>query len=276
MHTILAKATLAPDVVRFWIDAPAIARKRRPGQFVIVRIDETGERIPLTIADADPARGTISLVVQGVGKSTFKLNALHVGEALRDVAGPLGQPTRIEPGARVCCIGGGIGTAVAYPIAAGVKQAGGSVAGIIGARTHDLIILEPEMRRVADVCEVVTDDGSYGAKGLVTDALRMLLDRGLVFDEVVAVGPLPMMRAVCDLTRPIGLKTIVSLNPIMVDGTGMCGGCRVTIGGEQKFVCVDGPEFDGHQVDFAELGARLKAYREDEAAALERYRHEVA
>lgn len=272
MHIIVGKTVLAPDVVRFWIDAPAVARKRRPGQFVIVRIDDRGERIPLTIADADPDRGAIALVVQAVGKSTHRLNALEVGEALRDVAGPLGQPTRIQPGSRICCIGGGIGAAVAYPIAAGVRQAGGTVAGIIGARTRDLIILEREMRAVADTCVIATDDGSVGMKGLVTDALRVLLEWGDTFDEVVAVGPLPMMRAVCEMTRPLGLKTIVSLNPIMVDGTGMCGGCRVSVGGEQKFVCVDGPEFDGHLVDFAELGARLKAYREDEAIALERYR----
>jgi ferredoxin/flavodoxin---NADP+ reductase len=275
MHRILTKDPLAPDVVRFWIDAPAIARKRRPGQFVIVRTDETGERIPLTIADADPARGAIAIVVQGVGKTTKKLNSMSVGDALLDVAGPLGQPTRITPGSSVCCIGGGIGTAVAYPIAAGVKAEGGRVAGIIGARTRDLIILEPEMRSVADICVIATDDGSYGRKGLVTDALQSLLDAGHAFDEVVAVGPLPMMRAVCELTRPLGLKTIVSLNPIMVDGTGMCGGCRISIGGEQRFVCVDGPEFDGHQVNFAELSARLRAYREDEAAALERYGEKI-
>ncbi len=272
MYTILDKEVLAPSVVRFWIDAPAVARKRRPGQFVIIRIDERGERIPLTIADADPARGAISLVVQGVGKTTQKLNALPAGAALADVAGPLGQPTHIEPGSSVCCIGGGIGTAVAYPIAAGVRAVGGTVAAIIGARTRDLIILEREMQRVASPCIVTTDDGSYGAHGLVTDALQTLIDSGYRFDEVVAVGPLPMMRAVCDVTRPLGLKTIVSLNPIMVDGTGMCGGCRVSVGGEQKFVCVDGPEFDGHQVDFGELSARLKAYREDEARALEQYR----
>jgi NAD(P)H-flavin reductase len=272
MYTILDRQVLAPSVVRLWIDAPAVARKRRPGQFVIVRIDERGERIPLTIADADPARGAISLVVQAVGKTTHKLNALTPGDTLADVAGPLGQPTRIEPGSSVCCIGGGIGTAVAYPIAAGVKAAGGLVAAIIGARTRDLIILEQEIRKVASPCIVTTDDGSYGGRGLVTDALQTLIDSGYGFDEVVAVGPLPMMRAVCDLTRPLGLKTIVSLNPIMVDGTGMCGGCRVSVGGEQKFVCVDGPEFDGHQVDFGELAARLRAYREDEAVALEQYR----
>jgi len=272
MHVIRSKQPLAPGVVRFWVDAPAIARKRRPGQFVIVRIHERGERIPLTIADADPAAGTIALVVQAVGRSTTALNAMAAGEAILDVVGPLGQPTHIVPGARVCCIGGGIGVAVAYPIAAGVRAAGGIVAGIIGGRTRDLVILEDEMRAVAHPCIIATDDGSYGMRGLVTDALRTLLDSGYVFDEVVAVGPLPMMRAVCEMTRPLAIKTIVSLNPIMVDGTGMCGGCRVSIGDEQKFVCVDGPEFDGHLVDFGELAARLKAYRDDEAVAMEQYR----
>jgi NAD(P)H-flavin reductase len=276
MHTILAKDLLAPDVVRLWIEAPAIARKRHPGQFVIVRTGERAERIPLTIADADPARGAISIIVQAVGKSTHALNRMNPGEAILDVAGPLGQPTVIAAGASVCCIGGGIGAAVAFPIAAGVKAAGGRVAAIVGARTRGLVILEREMTQVADTCIVTTDDGSYGRPGLVTDALQMLLEWGYVFDEVVAVGPLPMMRAVCELTRPLGLKTIVSLNPIMVDGTGMCGGCRVTVDGEQRFVCVDGPEFDGHKVDFAELAARLKAYRQDEIAAMDRYRAEMA
>ena len=273
MHPILSKELLAPDVVRFWVEAPAVARKRRPGQFVIVRLSETGERVPLTIADADPSRGAISLIIQGVGRSTQALNAMEPGDAILDVAGPLGLPTRIAPNMSVCCIGGGIGTAVVYPIACGVKEQGGRVVAIIGARTRDLVILEQDLRRVADECIVTTDDGSYGMHGLVTDALQALLAQNHVFDEVVAVGPLPMMRAVCETTRPMHLKTIVSLNPIMIDGTGMCGGCRVTIAGEQKFVCVDGPEFDGHQVDFAELSARLKAYREQEAESLELYRH---
>ncbi len=272
MHRILSKESLAPDVVRFWVEAPVVARKRRPGQFVIIRLDEDGERIPLTIADADRSRGAISLIVQGVGKSTIALNAMEPGQDILDVAGPLGLPTRIEPNRRVCCIGGGIGTAVVYPIACGVKEVGGHVVAIVGARTKDLIILEKDMRDVADQTVVTTDDGTYGMHGLVTDALKQLIESGEVFDEVVAVGPLPMMRAVCEVTRPMGLHTVVSLNPIMIDGTGMCGGCRVTVGGEQKFVCVDGPEFDGHQVDFGELSARLKAYREQEAIALERYR----
>jgi NAD(P)H-flavin reductase len=272
VHRILSKEILAPDVARVWLDAPVVARKRRPGQFVIIRLSEDGERIPLTIADADQARGAIALIVQGVGKSTFALNAMNPGDDVLDVAGPLGLPTKIEPNARVCCIGGGIGTAVVYPIACGVKALGGHVVAVVGARTRDLMILEKELRAVADQTIVTTDDGTYGAHGLVTDALKKLLAEGHTFDEVVAVGPLPMMRAVCEVTRPLGLRTIVSLNPIMIDGTGMCGGCRVTVGGEQKFVCVDGPEFDGHQVDFAELSARLKAYREQEAIALARYR----
>ncbi len=276
MHLILSKEVLAPDVVRFWVEAAPVARKRRPGQFVIIRLTEEGERVPLTIADADPARGAISLIVQGVGKSTRQLNALEAGDTILDVAGPLGLPTHIEPGQSVCCIGGGIGTAVVYPIACGVKALGGNVVAIVGARTRDLVILEEDLRRVADECVVTTDDGTYGQHGLVTDALKGLLEAGRVFDEVVAVGPLPMMRAVVETTRPLGVKTIVSLNPIMIDGTGMCGGCRVTVGGEQKFVCVDGPEFDGHQVDFAELSARLRAYRDQEAEAMEHRCHHAA
>jgi ferredoxin--NADP+ reductase len=266
-YRILSAEPLAPQVVRFWVEAPHVARSRRPGQFAIVRLHDDGERIPLTIADADRDRGAISLIVQAVGKTTRQLNTMGAGDTILDVAGPLGQPTHIEPGRRVCCIGGGIGAAVAYPIACGFHAANGHVTAIIGARSRDLIILVDEMSAVADRCLVTTDDGSDGRQGLVTDALGDLLDAGQVFDEVVAIGPLPMMRAVCEVTRPIGLKTTVSLNPIMVDGTGMCGGCRVSIAGQQRFVCVDGPEFDGHQVDFAELGARLGAYREQESVA---------
>jgi ferredoxin/flavodoxin---NADP+ reductase len=271
MHLIRSRRNLAPGIVQIWIDAPAIARKRRPGQFVIVRIDERGERIPLTIADADARLGMICLVVQDVGKTTHRLSTMAPGDSIRDVLGPLGRPTEIVPGARVCCIGGGIGTAVVYPIAAGVRAAGGTVAAIIGGRTRDLVILENRMREVADPCVVTTDDGSYGTKGVVTDALAAVLGAGRELDAVVAVGPVPMMRAVCEMTRPLALKTIVSLNPIMVDGTGMCGGCRVSVAGEQKFVCVDGPEFDGHLVDFAELAARLGTYKEDEALSMAEY-----
>jgi len=270
VYRILTKDILAQDIVRFWIDAPHIARKRRPGQFAIVRISEEGERIPLTIADADTAVGAIALIVQGVGKTTRELNALEAGQAILDLAGPLGRPTHIEAGKRVCCIGGGIGAAVAYPIARGFKDKGGKVSAVLGARTKDLVILEKEIAEVADRYVVTTDDGSYGMHGLVTHGLLQFQAQGIEFDEVIAIGPLPMMRAVCELTRPMGLKTTVSLNPVMVDGTGMCGGCRVSVGGESKFVCVDGPEFDGHLVDFGELAARLTAYREQEAEALQR------
>ena len=274
MHRILSNEVLAPDVHRLWVEAPHVIRKRRPGQFVIVRASEEGERIPLTIADVDTDRGAIALVIQGVGKTTKSINALPAGAFLLDVVGPLGRPTRIEEGARVCCIGGGIGTAVVYPIARGVKALGGRVVSIIGGRTRDLVILEAEMRGVSERCVVTTDDGSYGMKGLVTDALVERLDKGEVCDEVVAVGPLPMMKAVCAVTRERSVPTIVSLNPVMVDGTGMCGGCRVSVGGEQKFVCVDGPEFDGHQVDFDGLAARLRTYREQEEASLAQVRRE--
>jgi ferredoxin--NADP+ reductase len=276
VHRILSKDVLAPDVVRFWVEGPHIARKRKPGQFVIVRGSENGERIPLTVADVDKSRGAISLVIQGVGKSTRQLNSLNVGDHILDLAGPLGRATEIHPGRRVCCIGGGIGTAVVYPIASGFKALQGHVVVIIGGRTKDYVILESELRAVADTVIVTTDDGSSGTKGLVTDALKALLADGQTFDEVVAVGPLPMMKAVVGVTRPLGIPTTVSLNPVMVDGTGMCGGCRVTVGGEQKFVCVDGPEFNGLDVDFDELQARLRAYREQEQEALRLYDSRLA
>lgn len=276
MHRILSREVLAPDVVRFWVEGPHIARKRKPGQFVIVRTTETGERIPLTIADVDRQRGAISLVVQGVGKSTRELNRLQEGDTILDVAGPLGRATELHPGRRVCCIGGGIGTAVVYPIATGVKALQGDVVAIIGGRTKDFVILESELRAVADRVIVTTDDGSYGTKGFVTDALKALLAEGVTFDEVVAVGPLPMMKAVVSVTQPLGIPTTVSLNPLMVDGTGMCGGCRVSVGGDQKFVCVDGPEFNGFEVDFDELQARLLAYREQEQEALRLYNEQIA
>ena len=276
MHRILSKEVLAPDVVRFWIEGAHIARKRKPGQFVIIRTSEEGERIPLTIADVDKTRGAIAIIVQGVGKSTRQLNALNEGDAILDLAGPLGRPTELHPDRTACCIGGGIGTAVVYPIASGFKALHGHVTAIIGGRTKDFVILEQELRAVADQVIVTTDDGSYGEKGLVTDALRQLIAAGKQFDEVVAVGPLPMMRAVVEVTRPLNIPTTVSLNPVMVDGTGMCGGCRVSVDGEQKFVCVDGPEFNGLLVDFEELGARLRAYREQEQEALTLYNEQQA
>ena len=276
MSRVLSSTPLAPNISRLWVEAPAIARKRQPGQFVIVRVDEAGERIPLTIADVDRARGAISLIVQAVGKSTRQICALKEGDSITDVAGPLGRPTTIPPHARVCCVGGGIGTAVVYPIAQAVKARGGHVVAIVGGRERNLVILEDELHALADDLIITTDDGRYGRRGLTLDALRDLLDEGRTFDEVVAVGPVRMMEAICALTRPRGLRTTVSLNPVMVDGTGMCGGCRISVGGETKFVCVDGPEFDGHLVNFKELAARLTAYREHECRAAEEGRREAA
>jgi NAD(P)H-flavin reductase len=272
MHRILTRDDLAPGVVRFWIEARHVARHAQPGQFVIVRLHEGGERIPLTIADASSPVGAVALIVQTAGKTTRKMNAMQPGEVLLDVAGPLGRPTAIAPRRRVCCVGGGIGAAGVLPIARGFTRAGGHVTTILAARSRRFLILEAEAREAGDVCLVTTDDGSYGDRGLAPDALaRAIASTAEPFDEVVAVGPLTMMRAICELTRPLGLKTTVSLNPVMVDGTGMCGGCRVTVGGVQKFACVDGPEFDGHAVDFDELAARLAAYADDEACAAARW-----
>jgi ferredoxin--NADP+ reductase len=264
-HLILANTALAPKVHRLEVTAPRIAEIRRPGQFVIVRLDVAAERIPLTIADADPAAGTITLVVQAVGRSTTDLVALRPGDAIRDIAGPLGRPTDLVPG-RAVCVGGGVGTAVLLPIAQGLRRVGASVTSIVGGRSADYVILEPELGALGDVV-VCTDDGSRGRPGLVTEALADVLADTAV-DIVYAVGPVPMMRAVTELTRNAGVPTIVSLNPIMVDGTGMCGGCRVRVGGEVRFACVDGPEFDAHQVDYDELADRLTMYRAHEQEAL--------
>lgn len=251
------------------VEAPRIARKRKPGQFVLVRMDEHAERVPLTIADSDPEAGTITLIIQVAGHSTQHLAQLRAGDTVRDVVGPLGQPTHIENFGTAVPVGGGIGTAVVYPIACALKEAGNHVIGIIGARTKDLLILEDEMRTVTDELIVATDDGSYGYNGFVTQALEELIEEGRKIDFVAAVGPVPMMRATCRVTDPYGIRTIVSLNPIMMDGTGMCGGCRVTVGGETRFACVDGPEFDGHQVDFDELVRRQNMYRERERVDFE-------
>ncbi len=269
MHEIIANRPLSPNVVRLELGAPRIAEIRRPGQFVIVRRGPGAERIPLTIADVNPAAGTIALVIQAVGKSTRELCALQPGEAIQDVAGPLGRPTEMLTAGHAVCIGGGVGTAVVYPIAQGLQQLGVRVTSIIGGRSREWVIYEEELCQVGETI-VCTDDGSYGRHGFVTDALRDVLQAGGV-DAVYAVGPVPMMRAVAEMTRPYGVHTIVSLNPIMIDGTGMCGGCRVSVGGETKFACVDGPEFDGHQVDFDELRDRLSIYRDFEAKSLARY-----
>jgi len=265
MHLVTAKVQLSPNVTRLDLEARRIAEIRQPGQFVIVRLGNGAERIPLTIADADPARGTIALVIQAVGKSTRDLVALEVGESILDISGPLGHPTEMIPAGRAICVGGGVGTAVVHPIAHGLHQRGVEVISIIGGRSREWVIFEQELRRCGEVI-VCTDDGSYGRKGFVTDATREVLEAGGV-DIVYAVGPVPMMRAVANLTRPFGVHTIVSLNPVMVDGTGMCGGCRVDIGGHTKFACVDGPEFDGHLVDFDLLAERLGTYREFEQQA---------
>lgn len=265
MHTILARYQLSQNVTRLDVLAPRIAQIRQPGQFVIVRLAENSERIPLTIANADPRAGAISLVIQAVGKSTNELVALQPGQCIRDIAGPLGHPTELISSGHALCIGGGVGTAVVHPIAQGLHARGIRVTSIIGGRTQSAVIFERELRRFGPVL-VCTDDGSYGRKGFVTDATRDALAADKA-DIVYAVGPVPMMRAVADLTRELNVRTIVSLNPIMVDGTGMCGGCRVSIGNETKFGCVDGPEFDGHKVDFDELADRLSSYREFEQRA---------
>ena len=268
MHPIIDKAALSPNVTRLVVSAPRIALVRQPGQFVIVRLGDGAERIPLTIADADPDRGTITLVIQAVGKSTMDLTAREVGEAITDVAGPLGQETDLIDHGRALCVGGGVGTAVVHPIAQGLHARGVAVTSIIGGRSREWVIFEDELRRYGDV-EVCTDDGSYGRHGFVTDALKDQLDNGGV-DQVYAVGPVPMMRAVSQLTYRYEVPTVVSLNAIMVDGTGMCGGCRVTVGGQTHYACVDGPEFDAHQVDFAQLSDRLTTYRPFEQGALGR------
>jgi glutamate synthase (NADPH/NADH) small chain len=268
-NIILSAEFLAPQVKRFVVTAPVIAGKCKPGQFIIVHLAEKGERIPLTIVDSDKTNGTITLIVQGVGKTTQEMNRLETGDIIRDLVGPLGNPSEIRYFGHVVVIGGGVGTAVSFPQAKALKEAGNRVTAIIGARTKSLLILEDELRQIADQVLVCTDDGSYAAKGFVTDQLKALMEAGEPIDYVLAVGPLLMMRAVAELTRTSGIKTFVSLNSIMVDGTGMCGGCRVVVGGDVKFACVDGPEFDAHEVDFTTLMNRNRAYQEEEQCALE-------
>jgi len=264
MFNIIDAQFLAPGVKRFIIEAPRIARKHKAGQFVILRLYEHGERIPLTIERSDPKRGAISLVVQAVGKTTTLLNCLYAGDSILDVVGPLGKPSVIEKFGNVIVIVGGVGTAVAYPTAEAMKRAGNRVDVIIGARTKSLVILESELRAIADALFVTTDDGSYAEKGMVTTKLAQLVSSGAHIDMVVAIGPIPMMKAVADMTRQPHIPTVVSLNPIMIDGTGMCGGCRVLINNESKFACVDGPEFDAHEVDFSVLMQRNTTYRDAE------------
>ncbi|MFQ5442113.1 MAG: sulfide/dihydroorotate dehydrogenase-like FAD/NAD-binding protein [Thermodesulfobacteriota bacterium] len=271
MYKITEKIELAHTVYVMKIKAPEIARKRRAGQFVILRMNEHGERIPLTIMDSDNDEGTITILVQEVGKSTAILCSMNRGDSILDVVGPLGHPTHIENFGTVVCIGGGIGTAPVLPIAKALKAAGNKVISIIGARTKGLLILEEEMRATSDELHITTDDGSYGHHGFVTEVLGEFIKEGLEIGMVLGVGPVPMMRAVSEVTRPNGIFTVVSLNPIMVDGTGMCGACRVTIGGVNRFVCVDGPEFNGHEVDFNELIMRNRAYFKEEKMAMEEF-----
>jgi ferredoxin--NADP+ reductase len=270
MYQVREARFLAPDIKLLKIEAPRIARKRKAGQFVIVRVHEHGERIPLTIADSDNEAGTITVIVQGVGKTTRLINMLGQGDVLLDVVGPLGNASDIRNFGTVVVIGGGVGTAIAYPTAVALKKAGNRVLSIVGARTEELLILEDEMRAASDRLFVMTDDGSYGQHGFVTQKLQELLTTRQQIDQVLAIGPIPMMQAVAEVTRPHKIPTIVSLNPIMVDGTGMCGGCRVLVNGESRFACVDGPEFDAHAVDFRVLTQRNQLYRPQEQAALRR------
>jgi NAD(P)H-flavin reductase len=265
MFEVIRNEKLAPDVHRMVVRAPRVAKARQPGQFVIVRLKEGAERIPLTIADADDRAGTVTLIIQAIGHSTQELVALRPGEAIRDVAGPLGKATEIENFGRVVCVGGGVGTAVLFPLAKALADAGNEVVTLIGGRSSPYVILKDDLAAFCKDVQVTTEDGSLGRKGLVTAVLEEILkDPARKPAAVFAVGPVPMMAAVANLTKPYGVRTIVSLNPIMVDGTGMCGGCRVTVGKEIKFACVDGPEFDGHAVDFRELSERQKTYRESD------------
>jgi len=264
VYTIVKIEELSPGVKLFVIKAPLVARKCQPGQFIILRIDEDGERIPLTIADFDRSAGTISLIFQEVGRTTRQLGAMAEGDSLLDLAGPLGKATHMGNFGTVICIGGGIGVAPVYPIARAYKQAGNKVISIIGARNADLLIMEKQMEAVSDKLFITTDDGSKGHKGLVVDPLKEMIAAGEKIDLVMAIGPVVMMRGVAEVTRPHAIHTIVSLNPIMVDGTGMCGGCRVSVGNKNKFACVDGPEFDAHQVDFNGLMTRQRMYHDQE------------
>jgi len=271
MYKIVRKKELAPGVKLIEVEAPEIAEKARAGQFVILRVDEKGERFPLTIVDASKEKGTITMVFLEVGVSTRKLGMLKAGDHILNLAGPLGNPTEVRKYGTVVCVGGGVGVAAAYPVAKAFKQAGNYVISIIGARNKDLLIFEEEMRSVSDELYVTTDDGSKGRKGFTTDVLKELLEQGRKIDLVYAVGPTIMMKVVSDVTRPYGVKTLVSLNPLMLDGTGMCGGCRVRVGGKIRYTCVEGPEFDGHQVDFVELIQRLNMYKDYEKRALEEF-----
>ncbi len=271
MYIIKEKKELNPTVTLMKIYAPLIAKKAEPGQFIILRVDKDGERIPLTVADYDRENGTITIIFQIVGATTAKLNMLKEGECLEDFVGPLGTPSKLDNLKKVAVIGGGVGSAIAYPVAKKLHELGAEVHSVVGFRNRDLVILEDEFKAVSDKLLIRTDDGSYGEKGLVTDALKSLIESGEEYDEVIAIGPLVMMKFVSLLTKEYGIKTTVSMNPIMIDGTGMCGGCRLTVGGETKFACVDGPDFDGHLVDFDEAMKRSATYRDFETKKREEH-----
>jgi ferredoxin--NADP+ reductase len=271
MYQILERQDLTPTIKLFKVNAPAVAKKAQAGQFIILRLHDHAERIPLTVADYDREAGTITIVFQVVGKSTEELATMKAGDSILNFAGPLGTPSEIENYGTVVCVGGGVGVAPIYPITRTLRQAGNKIISIIGARSEDLLFYESEMAGVSDQFQVVTDDGTGGRKGLVTDALEEILNSGEKVDLVFAIGPVPMMRAVSALTKRYEKKTIVSLNPIMVDGTGMCGGCRVSVGGTTKFACVDGPDFDAHEVDFDELSMRQRTYKKEEQVSNEHY-----
>jgi ferredoxin--NADP+ reductase len=273
LNKIIGKKELTKDsVYEFEVEAPEIAAKALPGQFILLRAAEEGERIPLTIADPNKEKGTIDLIFQVVGKTTALLKRLEAGDEILDLVGPLGNPSHIEKVGTVVCVGGGTGIAVLYPTAKAFKEAGNRVISVVGARSKDLLILEEKMKSISDEVVVCTDDGSYGIRGLVTDGLKKVMEKHKDIQLAVSIGPVIMMKAVSEFTKPFNIKTVVSLNPIMVDGTGMCGGCRVTVGGVTKFCCCDGPEFDGHQVDFDELMKRQRAYLHHEKSAMDRCR----
>ena len=271
MYKILSAEFIAPNVKRFKIEAPKIAKKRKAGQFVIVRLNDSGERIPLTISDSNLDEGSINIIVQGIGKTTTQLNEMNEGDFIMDVVGPLGKPSHIENFGVAVSIGGGVGTAIAYPTAVALKNAGNYTISIVGGRSKDYVILEDEMKNVCDEVFITTDDGSYGYHGFVTEKLKELIEAKRKIDFVLAIGPIPMMKAVAEVTRKHKIKTVVSLNPVMVDGTGMCGGCRATVDDKTVFVCVDGPEFDAHKVDFETLERRNRTYKSDEQTALNNY-----
>ena len=264
MYRIVRKEALRPTVTLYEIEAPLVAKKAQPGQFIILRVDENGERIPITIHDYDPAKGTVTIIVQTVGATTEKLHHLNEGDSLQDFVGPLGKATETEGKHKVCVVGGGVGCAIAYPVLKKFHDCGAEVHAVIGFKNKDLVILEDKFRAASSVLKVCTDDGSYGQKGMVTDALKELIDAGNQYDEVFAIGPMVMMKFVSKTTEPYGIPTTVSMSPIMIDGTGMCGGCRLSVGGEMKFACVDGPDFDGHKVDWDLAVKRNQMYQEFE------------